>query len=288
MTLIVGVKCSDGIVLGADTSATYVTPLGQQTTIRQDTVTKLGIVFNQVALGVSGPISLSQSYCAEVESYMRAHGNRVRWRNIEEAKSELTKMLWKHAGPTWERASVVAKTVGPNAALTEANHATAIALSIGESAHLVQFSAQCAPEEATEDLPFISLGSGQPLADPFLAFLRRIYWPTGLPSLLDGQLAAVWTLDQAIRVNPGGIAGDTQVVVLKKDASGRNWNCDAISGDELGEHRRAIDALEDKMRERSTLAATTEPIPSPPASPEQATAAATSNSAPSDGGSNSS
>jgi hypothetical protein len=280
MTLIVGVKCSDGIVLGADTSATYGTPLGQQSTIRQDTATKLGIIFNQVALGVSGPISLSQSYCAEVESYMKGHGNRVRWRSIEEAKIELTKMFWKHAGPTWERAGIVAKTVGAGAALGEANHGTAIALSIGDTAHLVQFSAQCAPEEATEGLPFVSLGSGQPLADPFLAFLRRIYWPTGLPSLLDGQIATVWTLDQAIRVNPGGIAGETQIVVLKRDTSGRNWICDAISNDELGEHRRVINDLEDKMRERSTLAttptATTEAVPTPPsAQPTETAQAAT-------------
>jgi hypothetical protein len=185
-------------------------------------------------------------------------------------------MFWKHAGPTWERAGIVAKTVGAGAALGEANHGTAIALSIGETAHLVQFSAQCAPEEATEGLPFISLGSGQPLADPFLAFLRRIYWPTGLPSLLDGQLATVWTLDQAIRINPGGIAGETQIVVLKKDANGRNWVCDAISNDELGEHRRVIDDLENKMRERSTLATTPtmEQVPTPTSEPTERNQAA--------------
>ena len=29
-------------------------------------------------------------------------------------------------------------------------------------------------EAATTDLPFVAIGSGQELADPFLAFLRRI------------------------------------------------------------------------------------------------------------------
>ena len=55
MTLIVGVKCSDGIVLGADSSATYTTQLAQQLTIRQDTVTKLHIASEKIIVSVFWP-----------------------------------------------------------------------------------------------------------------------------------------------------------------------------------------------------------------------------------------
>lgn len=64
MTLIVGIKCSDGIVLGADGAATYGV-LGQQT-IRQP-VKKLKILESCIVVGVSGPIGLGQRLTATVE-----------------------------------------------------------------------------------------------------------------------------------------------------------------------------------------------------------------------------
>lgn len=268
MTCIVGVKCDQGAVLGADTSATYGTQLGQQQTIRQDTATKLFVACNQVALGVSGPISLSQDYCSEIETYLRGKGNRVRWKAIDEAKAELSKSFWKHAGPAWERVSVVAKTVGPGAAMIEANHATLVALPIADCAHLIQFSTQCLAEEVTGDLPFVSIGSGQPIADPFLAFLRRVFWPSALPSLLDGQLATVWTMDHVIRVNAGGVGGNIQLVVLKRDASGRNWICEMIPAEEVEEHRRSVGNIERKMAELPALTSF-DAVPSPPTPDEE-------------------
>lgn len=267
MTCIVGVKCEDGAVLGADTSATYGTQLGQLQTIRQDTATKLLVACNQVALGVSGPITLSQHYSAEIETYVRGQGNRVRWRNIEEAKAALSKMFWSHAGPMWDKAALVGKSVG-GAAVGEVNHATAVALPVADSAHLLQFTTQCNAEEVTTDLPFMSIGSGQHIADPFLAFLRRVFWSSGLPSLLDGQLATVWTLDHVIRVNAGGVGGNIQLVVLKRDASGRNWTCNAIPAEEVDEHRRSVGNIERKMVELPALSSF-DVVPSPPTLEEE-------------------
>ena len=106
MTLIVGVKCSDGIVLGADSTATLGIPLGGST-IRQDTVTKLHIASGKLVIGVSGPVSLSQSYSDEIDAYISLKGLKITWKNVAEAKAELVKLLWKHAKPAWERAGVV-------------------------------------------------------------------------------------------------------------------------------------------------------------------------------------
>jgi hypothetical protein len=47
-------------------------------------------------------------------------------------------------------------------------------------------------------MPFISLGSGKLSADPFLGFLRKVYWPTKLPTIQEGALAACWTIQHAI------------------------------------------------------------------------------------------
>lgn len=267
MTLIVGVKCSDGIVLGADSAATYVTQLGQAT-IRQETVTKLHISENKIVIGVSGPISLSQSYSDELDAYINSRGKKIVWRNVAEAKKEITAMLWKHAGPAWDRAGVVVRAVG-GAAHGECLHSSAAAFAIDDEPHLIQFSMQCNAEEVTKDLPFVALGSGQPAADTFLAFVRRIFWTSGLPSLIDGQIAAVWTLDEVIKTNPGGVGGAVKVVVLKKDDKGR-WRCDELTDGEIDVHRQMIADIERRMCEAATPTVA-EPIPTPPEPPAEAT-----------------
>lgn len=267
MTLIVGVKCSDGIVLGADSTATYSTPLGQPT-IRQETATKLHIateILGRIVIAVSGPISLSQSYCEELDAHVRRHNNRITWKSVQEGKTELTKLFWKHAGPAWDRAGVVVRVVG-QAAMNECNHQSAAMFALGDGPHLLQFSNQCQAEEVTQDLPFVSLGSGQLSADPFLAFIRRIFWPTGLPPLLDGKLATIWTLDEVIKHTPGGIGGNVKVTVLARDQTGE-WNCSELTPEEIADHRQVLARMEEKMREVLTLPTSdAKPIPKPPSS----------------------
>ena len=69
MTLIVGIKCSDGVVLGADGAATLGNILGE-TTVTQH-VTKLQIIQDRIIMGVSGQVGLSQLYCDRVEGLWR-------------------------------------------------------------------------------------------------------------------------------------------------------------------------------------------------------------------------
>ena len=52
MTLIIGIKCKDGIVLGADGAATL-GAMGQRTILQP--MKKLEIISSAMVLGVSGP-----------------------------------------------------------------------------------------------------------------------------------------------------------------------------------------------------------------------------------------
>ena len=63
MTLIIGIKCRDGVVLGSDGSAT----LGNiaENTVQQP-VRKLFGINNELVVGVSGPIAFSQVYQTEL------------------------------------------------------------------------------------------------------------------------------------------------------------------------------------------------------------------------------
>lgn len=264
MTLIVGIKCEDGVVLGADGAATYAVPLLGRPTIRQPH-RKLMIIGEHLVLGVSGPVGLGQSYQLDLARTVKSNNNRSPWANRSKADNRraVHEIMWKHAKVAWENAEVVARSQGREAALAECLHQSIVALPVGDEACLFQFDHQCQPEEATTDLPFISIGSAQPTADPFLAFIRRVFWPRALPPIGEGELASVWTLQHAIETQPGGVAEPIQVVTLRR-SEGTTWKADELSEDRLGEHQQMIAEIEKKMKEIPKTAFSvqpTQPIP---------------------------
>lgn len=237
MTLIVGIKCQDGIVLGADGAATLGV-LGQ-TTARQVTK-KLDILKESIVLGVSGPVGLAQRIRGDIETLWEK--KQLVGIKPHEAMSKIREALWKHVEAELNAARVAMNVIGPNVAAQSAICATMLALPISRTPCLFQFNQQCSPEEATANLPFASIGLGQPIADPFLAFIRRIFWPKNLPTLAEGVFATLWTLNHAIDTAPGGISAPTQLVVLEK-VSG-DWTARELTEAEQQEHQEAISAAE--------------------------------------------
>ena len=69
MTLIVGIKCTEGIVVGADGAATLGNATGTRTVIQP--VNKLHILQDRIIMGVSGQVGLGQLYCDRVEGLWR-------------------------------------------------------------------------------------------------------------------------------------------------------------------------------------------------------------------------
>ncbi len=265
MTLIVGIKCADGVVLGADSASTYATALGQQHTIKQQTSKKLDIIGADVVFGLSGPVGLGQSYKDEIASVVKTKGNRAPWKSSGQAKKFFTDAMWKHAGPAWDRAKMVAQTTGPQIAMQDCAAQTVAAFPVGDEPYLVQFTPQCQPEEATVGLPFLSIGSGQPIADPFLAFIRRIFWPHQQPGLNDGILATLWTISHTIQAQPGGVAHPIRIVTLKKDKN--KWKAEELSESELGEHQQMIELTEEEMRKVKDTFSETQPTSPMPETP---------------------
>lgn len=246
MTLIVGIKCQDGVVVGSDGAATFSTPLGQAQTIKQAT-SKLHVIGSRIVLGVSGPVGLGQSYLLEIDALKTRKGDpKNLWPNVAEAREFLRQSMWKHAGPAYENAGTVSRSIG-QAAGYQVMSTSLIAFPIDHEARLIQFDHQCLPEEATTNLPFVSIGSGQPVADPFLAFIRRTIWPPGLPSISDGIFAAVWTIQHAIESLPGGVAEPIEIVTLRQK-DGQAWRADRFTDSDLAEHREMINTLQKQMR----------------------------------------
>ncbi len=237
MTLIIGIKCKDGIVMGSDGAATLGT-MGQRTIVQP--IKKLEIISKSIILGVSGPIGIGQIFNGVIKNLWdknKFHDKKESY----EAMEFLRDSLWEHVSPEFQNASIAKKAIG-NIALTSAICSTLIAIPISKKIRLFQFNQQCSPEEATENLPFVSIGSGQQIADPFLAFLRWIFWRNELPSLEDGILTVLWTLQHAIRTNPGGVSDPKQIITIKKENN--KYKIYEFQEKELQEHSEEIYDIE--------------------------------------------
>lgn len=250
MTLIVSVLCQGGVVLAADGAATLGPP-GTAGTARQP-VRKLSIIDGSVVIGTSGYVGLAQRLSDEM---------RLVWQEkLISGKSPgnvmallRTRFFEKHIGPELHAAGVASRVIG-NTAQSSALSSTVLALPISQKPELLQFDQQGAPEMATKDVPFVAIGSGQAIADPFLAFLRRVLWrhrgnaADPLPPLGDGITGALWTLQHAIATNPGGVSDPIQMVILRRDRRGK-VAARELTDPELGEHRQAINELESTIGE---------------------------------------
>jgi len=241
MTLVIGLKCSDGIIVGADGAATTVDSMGQYT-IRQ-AHKKLKIIDHSIIVGHSGPVGLGQMIREEITSLWNERG--LSHKKSHEAMEIIRGKIWPHVSAALQAASVARPAVGPFA-LQSALCQTLTALAVSKNPCLFQFDHQCSPEAATEDLTFISIGSGQQIADPFMAFLKRIFWPDHLPNLNMGIFAIYWTLDHAIQTHPGGVADPKQIAVLEqKDGKWRARELDEV---ELRDHAESAADAEEYLR----------------------------------------
>jgi hypothetical protein len=115
---------------------------------------------------------------------------------------------------------------------------------------------------------FLSMGSGQILADPFLAFISRVLWRASMPDVKIATLGVYWALAHAIKYAPGGIGEPIRVAVLRRQNG--TWKATLVEEDELQEQAQHIDAIEERIgRYPADIieSAPTQPIPAPPAPP---------------------
>jgi hypothetical protein len=117
-------------------------------------------------------------------------------------------------------------------------------------------------EEKDGRLFFVSMGSGQMLADPFLAFVNRVLWKGALPTIEMGPLGVYWTLDHTIKCAAGGIGGKIRIATLgKRD---KQWIASEML--ETGESAQFINEIETNISDqahRIITGARALPIPIP-------------------------
>jgi 20S proteasome alpha/beta subunit len=225
VTVLVGVRCRDGVVIGSDSAATS---SGGGPGIIEQPTRKIDIVDNALILAGTGALGLGQRFCAQLETLHRASGEKT---YRERAPVEVGKMMAAHAVNDF--ASTGAKAGG---------YGALVAFKSRKEFHLCEFGSADMQPELKTDIWYASMGSGQAIADPFLALMRRVFWSQGLPTLADGIFAAVWTLLHTIEVNPGGINGPARIAVLTWDPDkvGEKSVARMLTDEELDEHKQSV------------------------------------------------
>lgn len=228
MTAIVGMFCSDGVVIGADSSMT----LGAGSSLRtiEQPTQKIDIVNDRVIVAGTGYVGHGQRFRRVVKTstgkFMKPRSNPV----------DICRKLGNSAIQDFKQTQYPVE------------FGAVIAFGARDEPVLCEFSlGQFQPELKDKHNRFCSMGSAQAITDPFLAFLSELFWPSGEPTLDDGLLVVTWTLDHAITVNPGGVNGPVQVAVLRRDdASGLQPVM--LTDDDLVEHREWIDETKKDIR----------------------------------------
>lgn len=146
----------------------------------------------------------------------------------------------------YQTAKHAAGVIGNVAAANDCMCGSLLAAGFSDGLKLIEITPQLAVEYMTKDMPFISMGSGKLTADPFLGFLRKVYWPNDLPTLQEGALAAYWTIQHAIDMKVPGVGFSVDVFTI--EPSGKTFAARKLDDAEVTEHVEFIKASEEALR----------------------------------------
>jgi hypothetical protein len=241
MTLLIGILCSDGAVIAADRQASHgalgTTTVGQQ-------VTKVSIIGPDVLFACSGRVGMGQQFEAFItqlrdDNYFVQNKYSIAIGRVQQHFRPIVEGAFKTAG-------AAIHVLGQQAAQSDCICGGLLAAPFKDGMKLVEISPQIAVEFLTPSLSFISMGSGKLSADPFLGFLKSIFWPDRLPSVRESTLAAYWTIKLATDLRVSGVGMGTDIFVLEQSSD--TWTARALDQNETSEHDIFIETCQSSLR----------------------------------------
>lgn len=221
MTILIGLLCSDGVVLGSDSSSTF----GSKSlrTIEQQTK-KIDIVNDSVIVAGTGQVGLGQRFGYIVK---QCWDDKVFQKPYQEVGRTLCEETRKNFAST---------------GVSHGEYGALVAYGSGSGFYLCEFSVQdFQPEFKDKKIWYVSMGSGQLIIDPFLGFLREIFWENTPPSLNEGVFYVLWALHHVIQLNPGGINGPMQIATLKRSKGALVAHI--LEDSEIQEHNNNVEGV---------------------------------------------
>jgi hypothetical protein len=219
VTILVGVRCTDGVVIGADSVAT--SAMGPQPLVQLPSNDKIRIFGGRVIVAATGAVGLSQRLMGHVE---RAIGNKALEKPLHECTGEISARFVGDCNATGV----------PRHQQVGLQFGALMAAVIQGEPRLIEYGTVDFQGEVKQDqLFFVSMGSGQVLADPFLAFVVRVLWKGTIPTVDQAKFGVYWTLSHTIRFAAGGVGGPIRMAALRK--VGTSWSAVKIDDDQEAE-----------------------------------------------------
>jgi 20S proteasome alpha/beta subunit len=227
MTALVGLFCTDGVVIGADSSSTFSS--GTENTIEQPTE-KICVIEGRVIFAGTGEVGLNQRFEAVLQKTVSG--------GLKGTSLDISKDICRNALIDFEYTGRRPGGIGFGAL---------VAFPVNHKPHLCECALQTfQPEMKTEKHWFASMGSHQKITDAFLGYLKDVFWPSGPPSLQDGVFAAIWTLEHVIALNTGGINGPIRIAILENKEG--KAKARMLADSELDQHKQSVDEAKQHMR----------------------------------------
>ncbi len=236
MSLIVGIRCADGVVIAASGPASWPSVDGLPAARQQ--ARRLRVVAGQAVLGVAAHDGLAQEMALSLE---RCLVGPDRGDTAEDVLR--TKIRDALAAPI-QRTVAIHQTLKGLPGFATASHdylvsQSILAIPLHRTLRLYALDPECSLTEITEELCCAAVGSARSAAEPFLAFMRRVLIGSDVPKLSTGELAAYWAVYQAVANHVAGVTLPIQVVSVTRSPEG------SIEIVERGEEE--IDALRQAM-----------------------------------------
>ncbi len=253
MTILIGLLCDDGVVIGADSVAT--STAGFAPTIEQPYEKKIEVIQDRVIVATTGAVGLAQRFIYLVNQLWNE-------KCITGNPETIMTLISREAIKDFN------STISPIQRQRGWGLGALVAFPLGVKPFLIEFdSIHFHPELKTKEICFVSMGCGQPIADPFLGFLRRVFANDDkvLPPLSLGKFAVNWTLRHTINLNTGGIGGKPYIAVLERGKKGA-FTSRLLTEDEIGEQEQHVDNIEGYLSQYKLQRTSSEiffPIPKP-------------------------
>lgn len=246
--------------MGTDSAATFGT--GTQFTIGQQAVKKLVKINDQILYCFTGAVGMSQIIVDAIQTLWSE--NKLKGKTADTMMNLVGQRIHQTVLPYLSSAHHQRAAVGSGG--ESAVCKSLIAMPAERRACLFQFDVNGAPERSTLELPFVAMGSGQAIADPFLALLKRLLWHQTEPTVAEGRMVAVWTIDHVRRTNPYGVGGDIQLATLEETV-GQPLRVKIAGSDDVAEHLQRIASAEQALVAELRSTGVAEAVIAPPKLP---------------------
>ena len=223
MTVLVGIACTDGVLIGSDSATTFGEVSrggGLNPPSRIFTSSKIVVEDGAVA-ATSGQVGMGLRFKDVVnEVVIDPHSDLATMRPMrfggEVAKNWIKDLKQTSASDIPFSALVAANTKdGPTLLELESpNHQ---------------------PEQLTGEVWHTSQGSGRNTADPLLVLSRRMFSPNGQPDMRTGLFCMCFVLKLTCEIAALGVEGPIHVASLTKDGASK------LSREDLEEHEENIE-----------------------------------------------